>query len=358
LLRIPSRFARYLWLSYTALIVHASLYPFAQWRDHGGSAFDYLNAAWPRYITAFDVIVNVLGYMPFGLLAVLSLYPRWRGWWALCSAITGGLVLSISLEALQSFLSARIASNLDVLCNGLGVLLGALLGLASAPWLLDRSALQRARRHWVWAGAHADAGLALLALWLFTQLDPSGLLFGTGDLRDLFSTPPSEAYPADLFVRIEASITACNVLALGLAASLLSTSQAPTRGLVLLLVVSGLVVKTTAFAILREAHEVLEWLTPGALFGLACGVPLLLVLVSLPRGVRLALAALALMAATALVNLAPPNPYLVNTLRVWSQGHFLNFNGLTHIVAALWPFLALLWLMLPAQRESSRRITS
>ena len=60
-----------------------------------------------------------------------------------------------------------------------------------------------------------------------------------------------------------------------------------------------------------------------------------------PRTARLALAAVLLMAATGLVNLAPPNPYFADTLRVWAQGHFLNFNGLTRLVSAAWPFAAL-----------------
>jgi hypothetical protein len=51
------------------------------------------------------------------------------------------------------------------------------------------------------------------------------------------------------------------------------------------------------------------------------------------------------MAATVLINLAPPNPYLTDTLKVWSQGHFLNFNGLTRLVSAAWPFAALGYLI-------------
>jgi len=52
-----------------------------------------------------------------------------------------------------------------------------------------------------------------------------------------------------------------------------------------------------------------------------------------------------------LVNLAPPNPYLSASLKVWQQGHFLNFNGLTRVVSALWPFAALGWLMYFAARR-------
>ena len=58
------------------------------------------------------------------------------------------------------------------------------------------------------------------------------------------------------------------------------------------------------------------------------------------------------MAATVLVNLAPANPYLAASLKVWQQGHFLNFNGLTRLVAALWPFAALGYLIVLAGRAT------
>jgi len=106
------------------------------------------------------------------------------------------------------------------------------------------------------------------------------------------------------------------------------------------LIAAALVVKILAFAILMRAEHVFAWLTPGAQLGLAAGVVLAMAALCLPRTARLALAAVLLMAATVLVNLAPPNPYLAATLKVWEQGHFLNFNGLTRLVSAAWPFAA------------------
>ena len=61
-----------------------------------------------------------------------------------------------------------------------------------------------------------------------------------------------------------------------------------------------------------------------------------------------------LMAATVLVNLMPTNPYSVTALTVWRQGHFLNFNGLTRLIAALWPYLTLTFLVW-ADRQHPRR---
>ena len=92
-------------------------------------------------------------------------------------------------------------------------------------------------------------------------------------------------------------------------------------------------------------------LTPGARLGLAAGIALALVAMALPRTARLAAAAVLLMAATVLVNLAPPNPYLAATLQVWQQGHFLNFNGLTRVVSAAWAYVAAAYLILLAARR-------
>jgi hypothetical protein len=75
------------------------------------------------------------------------------------------------------------------------------------------------------------------------------------------------------------------------------------------------------------------------------------VAIALPRTARLALAAVLFMAATVLVNLAPANPYLAASLKVWQQGHFLNFNGLTRLVSALWAFVALVYLIYLASRR-------
>ena len=73
--------------------------------------------------------------------------------------------------------------------------------------------------------------------------------------------------------------------------------------------------------------------------------------VALPRFARLPAAAMLIMAATVLVNLAPPNPYVAASLKVWQHGHFLNFNGLTRLVSAVWPFAALGYLMVLAARR-------
>ena len=347
----PSPLARYLFLAYALLVIYATLYPFEGWRDPGVSAFAYLTAARPKYITGFDLAVNVLGYIPYGLLVVLAMYPRMTGVGAFFSALASGAALAMTLEAVQTFLPARFATNVDAACNVAGAAIGAAIGVGTAKWLFNTSLLRHWRAQHLLPGARTDAGLVLLALWLATQLNPVGLLFGVGDLRDLFRQPAGEAHEADVFVAIEALIAACNLIAVGLIASALLKPGGPLMRVMIGLIAFGLVVKTGAFAILRQAHDIFQWLTPGALVGLAAGLPILLAASMLPRAFRLALAAVLLMGATVLVNLAPANPYFASMLAVWTQGHFLNFNGLTRLLSVLWPFAAVLYLMLAAARQ-------
>jgi len=333
---------------YVLLVVYASLYPLAGWRNHGLSPFEFLFVPWPRFIAAFDVAADVLGYAVLGALAVQAANARVRPGAAALAATLGGLALSLCLEAAQTYLPARIPSLVDVLSNGAGALIGALLGLAAAPWIHP---LHGWRARLFLPGVLAELGLALLALWIFMQLNPATPLFGGGDLRHLLASTSGAARAPEFFIAIETLTTAGYLAAVGLLVSAIALPRAPVRAMALGLALAALAVKTLAFAIVLRAEHVLAWLTPGAFQGLLAGGIIVLLAISLPRVARLALAAVLLMAATVLVNLAPPNPYVAATLAVWRQGHFLNFNGLTRVVSSLWPFATIGYLILLSARR-------
>jgi len=340
-----SPLARILFAVFAALTVYASLYPMEGWRDPGLSPFAYLTAPWPRHITRFDIAVNVLGYVPYGFLAAAALQPRLRGAAAFFAATGSALVLTLILEALQSYLPARIASNLDAMCNLLGAALGAAAAVRYAPKLLVEGPFARLRQSAFLPGGVVDLGLALMGLWLFIQLNPTTLLFGAGDLREFVGAREPRGERPEFFITIEALTAAANLTAASLLLSCLAAPGVALRAQIALLIGAALVVRTAAFAIVMRAENVFAWLTHGAQIGLAVGLVAAFLAVALPRGLRMILAALLIMAATVLVNLAPPNPYLAASLKVWQQGHFLNFNGLTRLVSALWPFAALGYLM-------------
>ena len=339
-----SPLARILFGLFAALTIYASLYPMEGWRDPGVSPFAYLTAPWPRHITRFDIAVNVLGYVPYGFLAAAALQPRLRARSAFIVATASALTLSLILEALQSYLPARIASNLDAMCNVLGAAIGAAAAVRYGPTLLE-GAFARRRQSAFLPGGVIDLGLTLMGLWLFVQLNPTTLLFGAGDLREFLGAREPRGERPAFFITIEALTAAANLTAASLILSSLAARGASLRLQIAFLIGAALIVRTAAFAILMRAENVFAWLTHGAQIGLAIGVVVALAAVSLPRGQRMILAALLIMAATVLVNLAPPNPYLAASLKVWQQGHFLNFNGLTRLVSALWPFAALGYLM-------------
>ena len=151
--------ARQALVLYTALIVYGSWYPFSGWRSLGLGPFAYLSDPMPQYLTAFDVVTNVLGYMPFGALMVLALYPRWRGTLAVALAFVLGGLLSGVMEAVQTYLPTRVASNLDLAANALGALLGAAI-IVAGDGRAARSRLAAARAASVVRARSSRAGVS------------------------------------------------------------------------------------------------------------------------------------------------------------------------------------------------------
>ena len=327
---------------YTLLIAYATLHPFTGWRDQGLSPLAWLSI-WPKAFLSGDLTFNLLAYVPLGMLAVWALFPAVRGVLAILLALLAGLALSCALESLQSYLPSRIPSLADLASNGLGALVGAMVGVLLAPGLLERGALKNLGD--AWFGPRTPRALILAGLWLFASLYPQGMLFGHGNLLNYFG--PVSGYPFTPleFARVEAAVTAASLFAAGtlLAASL--TPSAPRIALLILFVLMSCGVRALSHAILFSPELAFAWLTPGAQRGLLFGAAALLVTLALPRAMQLALVAIAVTFATVVVNLAPANPYYAATVQALNPGRFLNFNGLTQALAALWPFLAALYVM-------------
>lgn len=340
---------RYLALAYLILIVYASLHPFSGWRDPGLSPIFFLEAGWPRYWTLFDLAVNVLAYLPLGFFLALTLRRLPGRLTPACVALVLGAVLSLGLECAQSWLPSRVASNLDLACNTIGAGLGALLTL----WHGDRffSGVAQLHQRLLAPTPHAELGLVLTGVWLLTQLSPETILFGAGDLRYLLEITPPVPYAAPSFFALETGIIVCNTLAIGLIMRALLADRSSSYLALTVFFAVALLIRTLAAAVLVDPLNAFAWLTPGAALGLLAGGALLAVALLLPASLRIALAGLALMAGTVLVNVTPPNPYSAAALATWRQGHFLNFNGLTRLAASLWPFIALPCLTMLGRRS-------
>lgn len=333
----------YLAGSYLLLIIYASLYPLTGWRDSGDDPVSFLGAGWPRYYTGFDLATNVTAYLPFGFLCAAALRRHLAPLPAWLLTTLFGAALSLALELLQTYLPNRVPSNLDLACNAVGALLGGWLGTLWGTRMLDQGHLAGLRRQLIPNGYGVDFGVLLVAAWLLTQLSPESLLFGSGNLRQLLDLPPVQPFLAERFVDLETLIAAAGLLAAGLVISMLLRRHA--RWLTLGMLLCALLIKTSAHALLMGPAAALGWLTPGNSIGIGIGLLLWFSASFLGFTLQRAVAALALLLATVMVNVAPENPYLQNMLQIWNPGQFLNFNGLTRLVSSLWPFLALPWLM-------------
>lgn len=360
-----SPIARAALLAYVLLIVYASWYPFSGWRDNGVPLFAFLNLVKQRYWTGFDVGVNIAGYIPFGILIVLSLYPRIRGIWAVLLAALAGVLVTGTMEAVQNFLPSRVPSNLDFITNAGGCLAGAILGALWAPGLLDRSRLFKLRRRWFLP--HASQGLVLVAIWPLAQIYPQSYLFGHGQVLPIISgwlsswfdteidlvamlRPGDDIMTVEQYWLSETIITACGMTGAALTLMCLVRRGAPRFSLMLALMAAALVVKAFASSLLFRPDNALVWVTPGAEGGFLIGLIMLSGLVFAPQVAQRRLAVVTLVLSLIVVNTIPVNPYFSSTLQGWVQGKFLNFNGAAEFLSLLWPFFALWFLLLPSHK--------
>lgn len=340
-------------LVYACIIVYASLYSATAWQDRGLDIFFFFEGHWPRYWTRQDAWFNVLAYAPLGFLLTLSPSHRRWPWVRVLVPFVIGFLLSASLEALQTFIPGRVSSSLDLMFNTAGTLLGSAVALFLGPKLYNLGG--ELRKQLGVQRLNAETGFLLLWLWLFAQISPETVFFGLGDLRGLLSLPPAIAFSPSLYSQFETVVVAMQTLVM----VFLVQSVLQRLGLRWFIVffaaasilTLGIIIRVTAsWLLIGQASgvpDVTRWvaLTPGGVDGLLIGLGLALPALFLSGNWQPPVAAMLLMAATVLVNLMPTNPYSISALTVWQQGHFLNFNGLTRLIAALWPYLTLIFLV-------------
>lgn len=353
-------------LAYTLLIIYASWYPFKGWHNGGASPLAYLTEPFPRYWTVFDISTDVIGYIPFGLLLVLACYP-WlaRVWAAIVSILTGAFV-SGTMEAVQTFLPSRVASNLDLISNSTGVFIGAVLGCVLTPWLLEKDLLGTVRRRWFIPDM--STGFIMVLLWPLAQIYPQGYLFGLGQLIPVLSNWLTIYLdiPVDLGEMLrrgvdltieqywlsETIITCFGLMGAVLILLCLLKQEAPRARLVTLLILITLSIKTLAFALFFKPVNAYSWFSPGAQAGLIVGCLMLYGLAFTPARVQRHLAIFMLAISLLVINFVPGNPYFVDTLSTWHQGKFLNFGGAAQFLSILWPWMAI-WFLLHFRPTSS-----
>ena len=320
------------------LLAYASLYPFVPPRlPSPGALADF--ATRPRYVVAFDVVLNILAYVPVGILATLYFSTGSARVRAMAKAVAFAAAWSTTMELLQLFVPGRISSIYDVLANTTGALLGAAAFADPFHSVVTRQ-VGAWREAFFVPGPWGDAGLVLLGLWLLAQLNPALPFFGAGNIAAPGDLAPEAHGPEWLAV-------ALGICGFGLFVSTVLRGEQGSLRVTLVFLSIALWLKFVAASFMLQPHFSDEWVTTGRFVGLAIGIAALAPLRRLPRAGRAYLAILAILAGALLAKIFGAYSPLVELLHVfrWPYGQLANFATLTRFLHELWPFAALTFLV-------------
>jgi len=336
---------------YALAIAYASLQPLSDWITPPPGTPFWMIAPWTARWTRFDVVANVLAYLPFGLF--VALVPR-AGWDArrVALATAAGAGLSFAMETLQTFIPAREASLVDFVSNTAGATLGGIAAVALGAHAGRRAWLDVVRSQAFLPGALGDVGLALLALWLVAQTNPAIPLFALAFESELTQAPLGPGHADHAGVLIEAASSGFQFVGVGLFVALLVRDRRYAGGAVLVLIGLAMIGKGVAASLLLKPAVWDTWLRPGVMLGIAAGALVLLLAIFLQRAVQVTLCAIALLSSILIPLLAPDLLFASAPLSIfsWRYGHLLNYNGLTHAALLAWPVAGSAWLFALAGR--------
>lgn len=345
-------------LAAICLVVYASLYPFADWRNQGISPLRFLTAPLPKYWTGFDVGINLLGYAPLGFLLALSALRSQRAFWAISVAVVSSGLLSLSMETLQSYLPSRVPSNVDLALNTLGAWLGACCAWAlEKVGVVDRWSRFRVR----WFSQDARGALVLLLLWPLALLFPASVPMGLGQVFERLESALAEALADTPFLEwmpvrdmeLQPLVPMAELLCVALGAlipCLLGYCVIRTRwkraAFSVAVLAVGIAASALSAALSYGPQHAWAWLDVPVQVGLGLTAVLAMLLLAVPRRGAAALTLLALAIHLGLLNQAPADPYFAQTLQIWEQGRFIRFYGVVQWLGWLWPYAAMLHVLL------------
>ncbi len=337
---------------YLVLVVYASLYPFSGWRSQGIVPWSFLTAPWPPYWTTFDVVTNLLGYVPLGLLFTLAVARtgRGRGAWAVGMLLPS--LVSFAMEAAQSYLLLRVPSQVDWVLNTAGGVLGATLALLMlrwrwlGPWTAFRESGLVSQTH---------GGLLVLVLWPFALLYPTSVPYGLGQVWHRLESAllrltdgsvlqgwvPQPGLTAPLSPLTEAVVVALCVWAPALLAFALLRLRIYRVVFTGLSVPMVLGVGALSASLTYGPTHAWAWLTPPVVLGLTFAAAMTVFSLAIGHRTAAVLSLLAWSFALGVLNRAPEVPYFAQTLQIWEQGRFIHFHGLSQWLGWLWPYAAM-----------------
>jgi len=326
------------------LIAYASLYPFFPVRLPSGDAVAAFFVK-PRYIVAYDVVWNIVAYVPLGTLAALYYRQLATPGRALVRAVAFAAAFSVAMEFLQLFVANRVASIFDVLANTGGAILGAAVFLDPVYSLVTKP-LGDIRERALIPGAWGDAGLVLLILWLIAQLNPALPFFGAGNIV------ASGAGLVEMAV-LQWGAVALSLCGFGLFVStLVRGNQGALRATLVLLSVA-LWLKFVGASLVLQPHFSDEWVSGGRAAGLAIGLLAFVPLRRLGRPGRVYLALVMILAGALFSKIFGAYSAVDEFVRLfrWPHGQLASFATLTRFLHELWPFAALVFLIALFLRE-------
>jgi VanZ family protein len=365
-------------LLYGGGISLVSLSPLGDWQFIPTTPWAFLAGPWPKYWTGFDVLVNVLAYIPFGLLICQAVADRlqsltWRGLIAFVMALACGLLLSVILESLQTYLPTRRPSLLDVAANLAGTGIGAFFASAHAQ---NQVRLRISETRPVEIGS-----IMLLAIWVLAQAAPQQTWLALGDIALRPALQPMVIWPglsqtpdaglaADMFaaqrILAEALCVCSAILSCALICHLTLLGATPRwwadyqprhwLHTLALVVAATVLVRSAWILMLLSPEALLGWFNAGTQAGILLCILSAYGLAAATPSQQRVVAISALCVTLTLANLLPDSDYAAQTLASWSKGRWFNLQSLANFAASAWPFAALGWLSLALSRRAVRAI--
>jgi len=371
--RRPPALIRLLWLAVTASIAYLSLYPLTGWRLRQPSLFDFLSQGLPRYYSQADLVSNVAAYVIFGLLFALGWSSRRHAWLPAVLAALAGVVASLTLEALQSYLPTRVPSLLDFSANAAGAALGGIIGAVVGHYRIRRrSGPTPASRQWYEQGP--AIGWALIVIWVISQLPIQRLLFATGNLQawlpqtlpGLHAALPEslqhldELLPESLRPFHETTVVATMMCVLGVLVMDLVRSAGWRMAWIGGLMAAAVGLRVLSSPSFVSAQRLLVWLTSGAQAGLLIGALALYLIGAFHRRTRLWIGIALVAIGLGLVNVSPADPFFQTTQSaapgVLTPAMTPSLRSLINTIGAWWPMMVMIYfgmrLTVTARRHS------
>ncbi len=357
--RRPPALIRLLWFAVTAAIAYLSLYPLAEWRLRQPSPLAFLSQGFPRYYSQADIVSNVAAYVIFGLLFALGWSTRRHAWLPALLATLAGVLLSLTLESLQSYLPSRVPSMLDFSTNVAGALAGGMIGAVVGHYRIRlRDGPSPVSRQWYEQGQ--ALGWALVVIWVISQLPTQRLLFSTGNLQAwLPETLPTlagllpdflrldEVLPESLRSAHETFVVATMMCLLGVLVMDLVRSAGWRMTWITALMAAALALRILTSPPFQSSRRLLVLLTSGAQAGLLVGALALYLIGAFQRRTRLRVGIGLVLLGLLLVNLSPADPFF-QTTQSSAQGVLTpamtpSLRSLISGIGAWWPLMALVY---------------